>query len=106
MERKDYINQLEDLSAEQIAEGISIGIVTFDELRRTGEFDASKQKTVKNILRKKDDDAFASAYSISDLQKYLQIFPNGNNVSAAQIKLKQLIDGEDADERKKIEKMN
>lgn len=104
MERKDYINQLEDLSAEQIAEGISIGIVTFDELRRTGEFDASKQKTVKNILRKKDDDAFASAYSISDLQKYLQIFPNGNNVSAAQIKLKQLIDGEDADERKKIER--
>jgi len=51
-EKKEYITQIENLSAEQIADGISIGIVTFDELRRTGAFDASKQKSVKNILKK------------------------------------------------------
>lgn len=104
MEKKDYLAQIEDLSAEQIAEGVFLGIVTFDELKKTGEFDASKQKSVKSILRKKDDDAFASAQSISDLQNYLQIFPDGSHVSSAQLKLKQLRDGENAEERKQIER--
>ena len=49
MEKKDYIKQIEDLSAEQIAEGISLGKVTFDELKKTEEFDASKQKKVKSM---------------------------------------------------------
>ncbi|MBK7181455.1 MAG: hypothetical protein IPH89_00180 [Bacteroidetes bacterium] len=99
-EKKEYITQIENLSAEQIADGISIGIVTFDELRRTGAFDASKQKSVKNILKKKDDDTFASAQTIRDLQNYLRVFPNGSNVSAAQAKMQQLQDDENAEERK------
>lgn len=100
MEKKDYIKQIEDLSAEQIADGISLGIVTFDELKKTEEFDASKQKKVKLLLRKKDDDTFASAHTTSDLQNYLQIFPDGIHVSSAQVKLKQLMDDESAEERK------
>jgi hypothetical protein len=52
MEKKDYIKGIDDLTAEQIADGISNGIVTFADLRNTGEFDASKQKSVKSILKK------------------------------------------------------
>lgn len=100
MEKKDYITQIEDLSAEQIAEGIFNDIVTFDELRKTGDFDASKQKNVKLILKKKDDNAFAAAHSISDLQHYLSVFPDGSHAAAAQAKLQQLKDDENAEERK------
>lgn len=104
MEKQEYINQVEDLSAEQIADGISNGIVTFDELRRTGEFDASKQRSVKGILKKKDDNAFATAHTISDLQYYLQVFPEGSHISAALAKLQKLQDEENAEERKSSER--
>jgi len=95
MEKKDYIIQIDNLTAEQIADGISNGIVTFDDLRNTGEFDASKQKSVKSILKKKDDDAFASALTISDLEYYLRVFPDGTNLTAAKVKIQQLQDEED-----------
>lgn len=104
MEKKEYITQIENLSAEQIAEGIFNGIVTLDELRKTGDFDASKQTNVKLILKKKDDNAFASAHSISDLQHYMSVFRYGNHVSAAQAKLQQLQDDENAEERKHSER--
>jgi hypothetical protein len=100
MEKKDYINQIEDLSADQIAEGIFNGVVTFSDLRETGEFDASKQRNVKSILKKKDDIAFAEANSIAELKHYLKVFPEGSNVSNARIKLQQLQDDENADERR------
>ncbi len=104
MEKKDYIAQVQNLNAEQIVEGIFNGIITFDELRKTGEFDASKQKSVKAILKKKDDDSFALAHTIPDLENYLQIFPEGSNVSVAQMKLQQLQDDEKAEERKRLER--
>lgn len=104
MEKKDYITQLEDLTAEQIADGISNGKVTFDELRKTLQFDASKQRTVKLILKKKDDVAFASAYSIAELQHYLSVYPDGSHVLAAQAKLQQLQNDEFAEERKHKER--
>jgi hypothetical protein len=100
MEKKDYITQIENLTAEQIADGISNGIVTFDDLRNTGEFDASKQRNVKSILKKKDDDTFSAAHTISDLETYLRVFRDGNNVSLALVKLQQLKADEDAKEKR------
>ncbi len=104
MENKDYINQIEDLSAEQIAEGIFNGIITFDELRKTGEFDASKQKSVKLILKRKDDIAFAAAHSIAELQSYLSVFPDGVHQLAAKTKLEHLRNDEIAEERRRSER--
>ena len=74
MEKKDYISQIENLTADQIAKGIGSGIVTFRELRETGEFDASKQAVVRAILKKMDDDAFIAAQSIQDFQNYLNLY--------------------------------
>lgn len=105
MKKKEFISQIEHLSAEQIAYGISTGIATFDELRNTGEFDASKQRSVRSILKKMDNDAFASAHTIADLEYYLRIFPDGNNISAALEKLQQLREGVDAQKRKDAERL-
>jgi len=100
MEKKDYISQIENLTADQIAKGIGSGIVTFRELRETGEFDASKQAVVRAILKKMDDDAFIAAQSIQDFQNYLLKFPDGSNVKAAQEKLVRLRQYEELGERK------
>jgi len=104
MEKQDYIDQIENLDAEQIAEGISEGMVTFDELRETGEFAASKQRSVKSILKKKDDDAFCSANSIDELAHYLAVFPDGNHAAEAQAKIQQIQDEEEAYELRMLER--
>jgi len=104
MEKKDYIAKISDLSAEQIVEGIFKGIVTFDELKKTIEFYSDKQKIVKTLLEKKDDVAFDSATTIEELQKYLQVFPNGKHALEAQAKSKQLQDEKNAEEKKRNER--
>ena len=105
MEKNDFINRVEDLTADQIAEGILTDKVTFEDLRNTGKFDASKQRAVKAILKREDDVVFASATSIADLERYLQKFPNGNNVSAASDKIQKLVNDE-ANLEKKIRQRN
>src|SRR5574344_481381 len=100
MEKKDYIAQIENLTAEQIAEGVFNGVITFEELKKTGEFDASKQKNVKVILKKKDDNAFAAATTVAALQNYLSVFPDGNHVSEAQVKIQQIRNDENAEKRR------
>jgi hypothetical protein len=104
MEKKDYINQIEDLSAEQIAEGIFNCIVTFNELQKSGEFDASKQHSVKSILKKKDDTAFAKANSFAELEHYLSVFPDGLHVKNARLKIEQLQKEINEDKRKESER--
>jgi hypothetical protein len=102
MERKDYIAKIEDLTAEQIVEGISGGIVTFDVLKKTGEFGSDKQKSVKALLKKKDDDAFAAANTGEALENYLRVFPNGNHVTEANERIWK-IQNEDRDRIRVIE---
>lgn len=91
MERNDYMAHVADLSDEQIAEGILKNIVTLKELQGTGEFDASKQRSVKVILNKKDDEAFASAIdSYTQLENYINLFPEGNHIVEAKAKIQQI----------------
>ncbi len=103
MENKDYIDKIEDLTAEQIVEGISGGIVNFDELKKTGEFGYDKQKSVKALLKKKDDDTFAAAKTLEALKNYLLSFPSGNHFSEAQDKIQQIQDKENSEDRKQQE---
>jgi hypothetical protein len=104
MEKNDYIRQLENLNAEQIANGISNGIVTFEELRNTGDFDASKQRSVKVILKKNDDIAYTTAFTIFDLQRYLSIYPEGSHVSDAKQKIQQIQNDQLAEDKRKRER--
>jgi hypothetical protein len=94
MEEQDYIDNISDLSEEQIAEGITNGIVTFEELRKTGEFDASTQKNVRVILKQKDDAVFAIANTLAALENYITAFPKGQNLEEAKRKIQELRDEE------------
>lgn len=104
MENKDYLNNVENLTAEEITEGISNGKVTFDQLRNTLRFDASKQRSVKVLLKRKDDDAFNVAKTISDLEYYLSIFPDGSHVSEAEKKIRDKKDEESAEIKRQLER--
>lgn len=104
MEEKDYINQIEHLTAEQIVDAISNGKVTFDILKKTGEFGSDKQKSVKVLLNKKDDKAFAEANTITALKNYLFVFPEGNHIIKVQEKIQKIQDDEIADEKRRKER--
>ncbi len=101
MENKNYIAGIEDLTAEQIVDGIFGSIVTFEELKKTGQFGFDKQKSVKALLKKKDDDAFATANSLVEWQNYLSVFPTGNHVNEAQKNIQQIQNEEDAKKRRR-----
>jgi hypothetical protein len=104
MTKQDYVDKVEDLTVEQIVEGIFNGIVTFEELKNTGEFDASKQKSAKKLLKEKDDDAFANVRTVTELQHYLTLFPSGNHISEALEKIEKIKNDEAAEEKKRKEK--
>lgn len=80
---------------EQIVEAILNGVVTFKKLQSTGEFDHSRQKSVKSKLNQKDDEAYALAISIIEIQAYLSAFPEGKNVEEANLKIQRIIDNEE-----------
>jgi hypothetical protein len=94
MEKQNYIDQISNLSAEQIAVGITNNIVTFEELKKTGDFDASLQRNVRVILKQKDDIEFANANNRSSLENYIKIFPNGQNIEEAKLRIQIILDEE------------
>ncbi len=101
MEKEEYIEQIENLDAEQIVEGIINGIVTFEELRKTAisrnlYFGADKQKSIRTLLKKKDDDTYVNAHTIAELKNYLCVFPEGKHVSKAWQKIRLMEEQEDA----------
>jgi len=102
MNEQDYITQINNLTKEQIAQGILEGIVTFKRLQETGDFDFSTQRSVKAILNTKDDEAFAAANSKTELQNYISVFPQGNHIDNVQAKIQKIKDDED-DVRRRYE---
>ena len=59
MEKKDFLNNIEDLSAQQLADGIIQGIVTLEELRATNNLDNTKRKAVVKIIAEKENEIIA-----------------------------------------------
>lgn len=104
MEKKDYISQIENLTAEQIVDGISNGKVNFTELRKTGDFGSDKQRSVKALLKKKDDESFVNADSIEALEDYLRVFPEGNHKNEVLEKLRKIQDAKIAEEKRRNER--
>lgn len=97
MEENDYINQIENLTVDQIVEGVTNGIVTFNTLRQTGDFDFTKQKAVKAKLREGDDKAYDEANYASTkiaLEHYLSVFPKGIHVDEVKAKLQKILKDE------------
>ncbi len=88
MNKDQLLANVENLSAEQLYEYIKKGIVTLDDLKKTGNLDATKRNIIKNKiieLEKADNDAWESCkYETEiDLRAYISNFPNGLHVDEA-----------------------
>ncbi|GAA4075001.1 hypothetical protein GCM10022389_20820 [Flavobacterium cheonanense] len=100
MEENDYLDNIgnDKHSNDQIVDAILNGVVSFKNLQGTGEFLNSRQKEVRALLNQKDDEAFATANSVSDvnsiyeLQNYLKAFPDGNHIAEVNAKIKKILD--------------
>ena len=95
MERKDkefYKKYVADLSVQDIIKGIRDQIVSFEELRATGEFASFKQNQVKDQLEKfnQEDTAYNTATTLSQLQNFLKNYPQSERCAAVREKINQL----------------
>lgn len=88
MDKKYLLNHIEDFTSQQLFEYINQGIVTLDELRVSGNLDASKRKAIVALQRageKDDDDAWEKAKygNEASLRDYISHFPAGKYVQEA-----------------------
>lgn len=88
MNHDEILRRVSDLSAEQLFEYIRKGTVTLEELRVTGELDATKRKAIMNLqtqLDSKDDEAWECArYSNeASIRDYIAYYPTGKHVQEA-----------------------
>ena len=106
MEKKDFLNNIEDLSAQQLADGIIQGIVTLEELRATNNLDNTKRKAVVKIIAEKEneiiavqtqkdkeeDDAWEKAKygNENSFRDYIANFPTGKYVREAKDRIDDL----------------
>lgn len=72
MNKEDYINRVDVISKSDIVIGIRGGVVSFEELQKTGRFDRGKQEEVKKVLReiKEEDDAYNNAKEINRISQF------------------------------------
>lgn len=57
MDEKYILEHVDDLSANQLADAIISGVITFDKIRATGDLDNSKAKAIKSILKEIEDNS-------------------------------------------------
>ena len=104
MNKEDILNRVEDFTAEQLFEFINKGTVSLDELRTTGNLDASKRRgitTLQNEHKAKDNDAW-KGYALTEqgCRTYLIEYPTGIHALEAVKQLEYFIN----ERKKKVER--
>jgi hypothetical protein len=88
MDKSFILSHVEDFTAQQMFEFICQGIVTLEELKNTGNLDASMRKEIMKlqIARDKEDDNawFSMRYTEQGCRDYLEQYPTGKHVEEAQ----------------------
>lgn len=93
----EYINQFDNLSAEQIVDLIIIGRgISFDNVRRVAaerylDFGHEKQTKVKQYYDDRDIETYNKCLSNEDLERYIKIFPEGNYVNKAKERINEFL---------------
>ena len=94
MDREYILKHIEDFTAQQLFECISQGIVTIDELRGTGNLDASIRKAIialQTARETEDDNAWNNArYTEQGCRDYLTKYPAGKHVAEAKQKIDEM----------------
>jgi hypothetical protein len=107
MERKDkkfYLQNLVDLSVQDIVKGIRESAVSFEELQATADFASSKQKQVKDQLDKfiKEDAAFNTATTLQQLRDFLKSYSQSEHCEIAGQRIAQLENAEKEAQKARI----
>jgi hypothetical protein len=86
MDKNDIFSNIDDFSAERLFDFINQGIVTLDELRDTGELDATKRKAITSLqknIEQEDDNAWnicCENYTENSFSEYINSYPNGKHI--------------------------
>lgn len=89
MDREYILNNVSELSAQQLAEAIQSGVVTLQELRDTSELDATKRNAIKRITSAVGQVAEQEWLAVnkdskSQLLKFIQRYPSNAHVAEAE----------------------
>lgn len=81
MDRLYFLNNVSDLSSGELFSGVSQGIVTLDDLIRTGNLDRTKRQEIRNMIRDRElqEDEYwkKNNDSILGLREYIVEYPAG-----------------------------
>lgn len=90
-DKEFYIRHVADLSALDILQGLRDEVVSFEELRKTEEFAATKQKHVLDQLEKfkKEDAAYSTAVTLQQLRDFLRNYPQSKHAEGVRNKIAQ-----------------
>ncbi len=88
MDRNYILNHIDDLTAQQLFDAINQGIITLEELRSSGNLDATKRKAIIALQRARDADDDNVWNNARDTEQgcrdYLTTYPSGRHVMEAQ----------------------
>jgi hypothetical protein len=107
MEKKSILTNISrpNITADIIADAIRGGIVTFKEAQETGEFQIAKQKLVKDLLAKyqQEDSDFNNATTLQLLREFKAKYEDSNNIARVDIKIREKEAEERENQRRKFE---
>ena len=95
MDKENILKSVESLTALELSEFIGQGKITLEELRDTGNLDASKRIAIINLQKERsaEEENFWNAINPeerSSYQDYIETFPKGKYTQQAKEKLKEL----------------
>jgi hypothetical protein len=94
MEREYILNHIEELSAQQLFDAVNQGIVTLEDLRETGNLDATKRRAIASLKKQiddEDDNAWNTArYTEQGCREYLVKYPIGLHILDARLQIDNL----------------
>ena len=85
--KTDALNNVENLSAEDIAKYIRMSVATLDDFRATGNLDASKRKRVQGLLAvfAQEDTDFSGADTVEKLTAFKEKYPASEYVRTGEV---------------------
>ncbi len=112
MEIKEILKNLEDYTASDIVDFLCQNNFSYenfsDAIKNNGGWDsAEKRRNVQALLKQKADEAYNNALAANNVEafrKYITMYPNGNHVKEAEIKIQQIQNIENAEKRKREER--
>lgn len=105
--REYYIKNVEVLTADELEKGIRNGIVEFDDLQKSGSFSIQKQKQVRIIQKRSQEEysEFNRCSVIDDFQEFIKRNPESNFREDAEAKIKDIVQQQKYEQERMLEEI-